>query len=107
LGSVQDRIQLFAVELQEEKFRLIQILLWVSGLMLLATLAIVFVSITLLVIFWDTARVTVAVTLASVYGAGLIAMGLAFRRYLQRQPKPFAATVGELQEDRECIREEP
>ena len=36
LGSVQDRIQLFAVELQEEKFRLIQILLWVSGLMLLA-----------------------------------------------------------------------
>ena len=104
LGSLHERIQLFAVELQEEKFRLIQILIWVSCLVLLATLALVFASFALVVIFWDTARVTVVVSLAAVYSLGLVGLAVAFRNYLKRQPKPFAATISELQEDRACIR---
>jgi uncharacterized membrane protein YqjE len=105
LASAQDRIQLLAIELQEEKFRLIQIVLWVSALVLLALLAVVFASLALVVVFWE-ARVAVVLSLAASYLVGFIGVALAFRSYLKRQPRPFAATIGELQGDRACIRTE-
>lgn len=106
VGSVHDRLELLATELQEEKHRLIQIAIWISAVVLLASLAIVFVSVALLVAFWETARVPIAMGLAGAYVLGLVAVVIGFRRYLARQPRPFAATLGELQEDRACIREE-
>ena len=104
IGSAHDRLELLAVELQEEKHRLIQIFIWISALVFLAMLAMVFASMALVVLFWETARVAIVCSLAGGYIAALIVVGLGFRRYLKRQPKPFAATLGELRADRECIR---
>jgi uncharacterized membrane protein YqjE len=106
IGSAHDRLELLAVELQEEKHRLIQIFIWISALVFLGMLAMVFASMALVVLFWETARVAIVCSLAGGYIAALIAVGLGFRRYLKRQPKPFAATLGELRADRECIRAE-
>lgn len=106
VGSVHDRIELLAIELQEEKHRLIQIAIWISAVVLLASLAIVFASVALLVAFWETARVPIAIGLAGAYVLGLVAVVIGFRRFLARQTRPFAATLGELKEDRACIREE-
>jgi uncharacterized membrane protein YqjE len=106
VGSVQDRLELFGVELQEEKVRLIQILLWIGGIVILGLLVIIFASVAVLVVFWDTARVAAALSLAGIYAAGLIGTILGFRKYLARQPKPFAGTLAELREDRTCIREQ-
>ena len=64
LASVQDRLQLLAIELNEEKLRLIQILVWIAAIVSLGFLAVIFASIVLLVLFWDTARVPVAIGLA-------------------------------------------
>lgn len=106
IGSAHDRIELLAVELQEEKYRLIQILLWSSAIILLALLALVFVSFAVVVLLWETARLTAICALAGAYVVGLVGAILGFKRYLRRQPKPFAGTLRELQEDRECIRVE-
>ena len=106
IGSAHDRLELLAVELHEEKYRLIQIFIWISGIVFLAMLAVVFASMALVVILWDTARLTVVCSLAAVYIVALAALIIGFRRYLKRQPKPFAATLSELREDRECIRAE-
>jgi uncharacterized membrane protein YqjE len=106
VGSVRDRVELITIELQEEKHRLIQLAIWLSALVALALLAIIFVSIALLVVFWETARVPVAIGLAAVYLLGFAAVAIGFKRYLARQPKPFAGTLAELREDHTCIREE-
>jgi len=106
IGSAHDRLELLAVELHEEKFRLIQIFIWISGIVFLAMLAMVFISLAVVVLFWDTARMAVVAGLATAYSAALLAAVLGFRRYLAAQPKPFAATLGELREDRACIRTE-
>jgi hypothetical protein len=45
-------------------------------------------------------------SLTGVYVAALIFTATSFRRYLARQPRPFAGTVDELQQDRECTRVE-
>ena len=106
LGSAHDRLQLLAVELQEEKHRLVQVFIWISAIVFLALLALIFVSFALVVLLWDTARVTVVCSLAGVYMVALLAAVVGFQRYLKQQPKPFAATLNELREDRACIRTE-
>jgi uncharacterized membrane protein YqjE len=106
IGSAHERLELLALELHEEKYRLIQIFIWISAIVFLAMLATVFASMALVVLLWETARVAVVCSLAGgdILAAVLVTLG--FRRYLKRQPKPFAGTLRELREDRECIRAE-
>jgi uncharacterized membrane protein YqjE len=106
LASVQDRLQLFTVELQEEKFRLIQTFIWISAAVFTGMMAVTFASLTLVYLFWDSARLAVLGGLAVLYAAALGVIIIAFRRYRARQPNPFAATLHEIGEDRACIRTE-
>ena len=104
IGSLHDRIELLSVEIQEEKHRLIQLLIWVGAIMFLSFLVVVFGSLILVAIFWDTARVAVVSGLAIAYLVSLIVVVVAFRRFMGRQQRPFAATLAELREDRACLR---
>jgi uncharacterized membrane protein YqjE len=106
LASVRDRIELFTVELQEEKFRLIQTFVWISAVVFTGMMAITFASLTLVYLFWESARLAVLGGLTGCYAGALVVIIIAFRRYLARQPSPFAATLHEIREDRECIRTE-
>jgi uncharacterized membrane protein YqjE len=104
LASVQDRLRLFTVELQEEKFRLIQTFFWISAAVFTAMMAITFASLTLVYLLWDSARLAALGGLTLLYLGTLVVIVVLFRRYLARQPDPFAATLQELGEDRACIR---
>lgn len=106
MSSARDRLGLLALELQEEKIRLVRIFVWISVVMFLALLATIFASLAIVVVWWDTARVAVVVSLAAFYIVALIAAIVAFRRMIKTEPKPFAATLGELREDHACIRAE-
>ena len=104
LGSVQDRLELLSVELHEEKFRLFQMLIWISAVVFAAAMTLTFASILVVYLFWESARTGVLVGLTVFYAAALVTLALSFRRYLARQPKPFAETLQELNEDRSCMR---
>lgn len=106
LGTVHDRVELFAVELHEEKLRLVQIFFWISAMFFTGVMAVTFVSLTLVYLFWDTARLAVLGGLTIFYVGALGIIITAFRRYLARQPRPFDATLQELREDRDAIRSE-
>lgn len=106
IASVRSRIELLSIELQEEKYRLIQIFFWISAAFFVGVLALTFLSLTLVYLFWDTARLAVLGGLAGFYTAALVAIVVGLRRFLARQPRPFAATLEELEEDRACIRRE-
>ena len=104
LASLQDRLELFSVELQEEKFRLIQIFVWISAVIFAGAMTITFASLTLVYIFWESARLAVLAGLTGIYAAALAATIMAFRRFLARQPRPFATSLQEFKTDRSCIR---
>ncbi len=106
LATVQDRLELFSVELQEEKFRLIQMFVWISAAVFTGMLAVTFASLTLVYLFWDTARLAVLGGLTVFYAGALVAIIIALRRFIARQPQPFSATREEIGEDRACIRNE-
>jgi uncharacterized membrane protein YqjE len=103
-ASLQDRFELLSVELQEEKFRLIQTFIWISAAVFTGMMTLAFASLTLVFFCWESSRLAVLGGLTLLYATALAAIIVAFRRYLARQPKPFAATLHELGEDRACIR---
>jgi uncharacterized membrane protein YqjE len=106
LASVEDRLELFATELQEEKFRLIQTVIWICAAAFTGMMAVIFASITLVYVFWDSARIVVLCGFTALYAGALVGVVIAFRRFLARQPRPFEGTLREIREDRVCIRSE-
>jgi len=106
LGTAHDRIELFTIELHEEKYRLVQLLIWIGAIGFAAVMAMTFITMTVVYLFWESARLAVLGGFALFYAAALTGLALAFRRYLARQPRPFDATLQELREDRECMRSE-
>ncbi len=103
LAGVHDRIALFAVELHEEKFRAIQTFIWMSAIVFAGLMTIGFASLTVVYLFWASARLAVLAGLTVFYAGALLAAVLAFRRFLARQPRSFAATLDALVSDRACI----
>jgi uncharacterized membrane protein YqjE len=102
--SARERLELLGLELQEEKLRFVQSLIWIAAAVFTAMLAITFASITIVFLFWETARLAVLIGLTTFYA---IAFGWVLwkcRDYLTRQPRPFDATLNELQKDSACIR---
>jgi len=104
LATVQDRLELFTVELKEEKFRLIQVFIWITATVFTAMMAITFASLTLVYLLWDSARLSVLCGLTLIYSGALGVIVIAFRGYLARQPSPLTATLHEIEQDRACIR---
>jgi uncharacterized membrane protein YqjE len=104
LATVQDRLDLLSVELHEEKFRLIQVFIWISAAVFTGMMAIAFASLTLVYLFWESARLAVLGGLTVFYAGALVAIIIAFRRFIARQPSPLTATRQEIGEDRSCIR---
>lgn len=103
LASAQNRLQLLSVELQEEKLRLVQIFIWVAAAVFAGMMTLALLTVTLVSFFWDTARVTALTGATLFYAVGFGVLCWQFRRYLERQTKPFEATLGELGRDRACI----
>lgn len=106
LGAVRERVALLSLEVEEERDRLLISVVWISAAMVAAALTLIFASVTLVYVFWDTARLTVLGCLTAFYAAGFAAIALALRRYLLRQPRPFAATLAEIDQDRSCLNHE-
>lgn len=106
LAMAHDRLELFSVELQEEKYRLILTFVWISAAVFVGMMALAFASLTLVYLFWESARLFVLGGLTVFYAGALVAIIVAFRRFIARQPSPFSATRGELVKDRSCIHNE-
>ena len=105
LAGIENRIELFLVELREERFRIFEVLLLGCAGALLGFMALLTVTVTLVVVFWDSARVQVLVGLSACYS--LATIGILWRlKVLLRNWSSFSATLEELKKDRACFEEE-
>jgi uncharacterized membrane protein YqjE len=100
--AAANRLELFLVECQEERLRLMEALLLAATVLVCATLALVLLTFALVVIFWDTHRVLVLMLLTGAYAVGAVAAGVTLRARLRRW-QPFGATLEEIRKDRECL----
>jgi uncharacterized membrane protein YqjE len=103
LSAVHNRVQIFSIELQEEKIRAIQLLVWVAAIVFAGMMTVAFASLTVIYFFWENARLAALGGMTVFYAVGLFILWKKLQAYLARQPKPFEATLSELEKDRACI----
>mgnify|MGYP001764852231 CR=1 FL=1 len=107
LAFAETRARLAAGELEEQAVRFIEIALWFAFTLLFVGAALVFLSILVVLAFWDANRVLAAGLLALLYlGAGG-ASALVLRARLRERPRFLAATLEELRKDRERVEPRP
>lgn len=98
----ENRLELLAVELQEEVGRLMEGLLLAFGVAALGFLAGITCTATLVVLLWAYAPVGVLVTLTVLYVSGGIYLGRRLTRLL-RDWEALAASLGQIRKDRACL----
>lgn len=109
IAIAQNRLELLATELQEERERLLGLAGFAAAAMIFLSLGIIFLAVFLTVLFWDSHRLLVlGIFSALFFGAGLFALAVV-RQHLRRPAPLFAASLGELARDRAALRptEEP
>lgn len=101
LAFAETRARLAAGELEEQALRFVEIGLWVTCAMFFFGLAIVFVSLLVVLAFWDANRILAATLLTLFYVVAGIAGALVARARWRERPRFLAATLAELHKDRE------
>jgi uncharacterized membrane protein YqjE len=104
LALVQNRVELFGVELEEQKSQLLKAFVLAGSIIFLVNLAALMVALTIVVAVGESARVPVLIGLSALF---LVAAGVAFfwlRRELQSGPPPFQQTLNELEQDRNWLK---
>jgi uncharacterized membrane protein YqjE len=105
LGTVENRVELFATEVHEEKCRLVEAMLCAAAVAACGMMALTVVTLTVVLYFWDNGRIPALVLLSLIY---LVGTGVAWRslRIRLRRRTAFGGTLHELNKDRSCLRAE-
>jgi uncharacterized membrane protein YqjE len=102
-GIAQTRIELLGTEVEEQVARLTSMLLWTIVSLFLAFTTAVLVAVAILVAFWDTNRILVAVLLAAGFAVLALISFLRVKAVARGRPPLFQATLEELAKDREHL----
>ncbi|HUA68843.1 MAG TPA: phage holin family protein [Candidatus Saccharimonadales bacterium] len=101
---VENRVELFLLELREERLRLMELLLLLLAGTVCALMALLMITFVVVVFFWDTHRLLViALIIAAYAGAATIAFGMLRSRL--RRWRAFVATLEQIKKDQECFKE--
>lgn len=103
VGMVQTRVELFVVELEEEKCRFIHMLLLAAAAMALGVTALTLTTITIVLIFWEEGRIPALCVLSALFIIGTVLVLRTLDTRLKSRGA-FEGTLGELKKDRECLR---
>ncbi len=102
VGVLHTRLELLVSEVEEERLRVLQLLLWGAAALLFLSFGVLLLSFALVVLFWDTHRLLSAVVLGVLYLAIGGTLAAVARRCVQR-PRPFTASLAELAKDRDTL----
>lgn len=98
LKGAEARVELLAVEWQQERLRLMDLLAFSLALLLLATLGALLLTLTIILLFPPAARIYVTAGFAVLYLLAAAGVWLVLRSVLKRQP--FADSIEQVRKDR-------
>lgn len=107
LDILQTRLDLLSNEMEEERLRIGQMLLFGSVAMFFFGMAIMLLTVFVVVVFWDSYRLLVLGGFVVLYlVAGLLVLN-ALRRVARERSKLFSASLAELAEDSDWLAPPP
>jgi uncharacterized membrane protein YqjE len=98
----ENRVELFLIELKEERARFFDALLLAAVGIVCALMALVMLTFTVVVAFWETHRLPVLVLVTVVYAVAAAAAFINLRARLQRW-RAFSETLEQIKKDRSCL----
>lgn len=103
LGLLHSHVELFGIELQEQKARTVTLLLFAGLALVFALLLLVGISALVMILLWDTYRLTAIIGLCVFYSAAALFCGMRLKAAIFDESSPFHATLEELANDRERL----
>ncbi len=103
VAALQNRLELLAVEVEEQKVRLVKVLVLAGAAVFLGNTALLAVSVTIVMLAGEGARLAVLIGLTIIYVLAALWAFLALRKELRSAPPPFQDTVAELKKDTEWL----
>lgn len=104
LAVVQTRVELAATEVEEESLRYFSCLMLSLAAMFCFGIAVVLCVLLAIVVYWDTHRIGILLTLIALFAVAGAVLGLKLRNQYRMKPKLLAHTVSELATDTELLR---
>jgi uncharacterized membrane protein YqjE len=103
VAMVHTRLELAAVEVQEEARRLFGYLAWTLFAVFLAAGAVMLTALFVIVLFWDSYRLLAVGGMAGLFALACVVIALKVRSSFAARPPMFEATLGELRTDLESL----
>lgn len=104
LSTLQNRVELLALDLDEEKYWLITALIWAALAIFLCILAVLLVLFTIVFLSPERARPYVLLGLCFVLIALALGAVAGLRRQWKEKAIPLSDTLSELKKDLACLR---
>ncbi len=102
-GLLRTRLELFGIELSEEKERAARLAMLAAFGLLFAGLALLMLNVLVLAHFWHTHRYEAILGLILLYGGGVVVCLRRLQADLAARPPMFEATMAELKADIEAL----
>lgn len=100
---VSTRLELLANELQEERLRLTQMLLFALFALFCFGMTLLLLTVFIVVLFWDDHRLAVLGAMSVIFFVSGLLAALLLRGKAQEKSKLFSASLAELEKDRERL----
>jgi len=104
LDMGENRLQLFLLELEEERNHVLQAIMLALGVFAFGLLAGIALTIVVVLAFWDSHPLCAASVLTAVYAGGALLLNSRLTQ-LRRDWVSFSASVNQLQKDVSCLSE--
>ena len=103
LGLLHSHVELFGIELQEQKSRTLSLLLFAGLALVFALLALVALSGLILILLWDNYRMLGMTGLCLFYLLAGLFCAMRLKAAIFDESSPFSGTLEELANDRERL----
>ena len=100
-GMARNRSELFVVELQEERYRLVELVAFIGAALGLGLTAVLLLTGVIIYLFPADYRIWAALGLAVLYVAGIVLILRKVKQCLVKEP--FTESVNQLKQDWECL----
>jgi uncharacterized membrane protein YqjE len=98
-----NRVELFLLEVKEERLGLFDALLLAAVVIVCAAMTFLLVTLAVVAVFWDTHPVLALLLAAAIYAVGAVAGFVKLHSRLQRW-EAFSTTLEEFKKDRACFK---
>lgn len=99
LDMVRTRLELAALEIEEETQRIVGYFMLALMALILFGIAMLMLAFTIILVFWDTHRLAAAVALVVAFGGGAMLAFYKLKAGFSSRPRFMQATVAELNKD--------